>query len=202
MKNWNVGMSWLDYMVDIHRTFWFYIILVCISSSISFVGSIWLLYSGKLETGIVLAVAAIGFMAYFLNAHFQRRTQIEKMTKEILIAFRERRSTLSEDPDLLSIFTGETPELSATHKLKLELYLYSLFDVYLYAFYLLRCGYLDNKKLVYKIFRNMLAKTMAMPHVIEIWEQEVNGSKLFQNEYPTYLVEIIDDVVQDIIGDI
>jgi hypothetical protein len=68
----------------------------------------------------------------------------------------------------------------------------------LYLAYTLRWGYVDNKTLCYLIYRNMIAKTLKQSHALDIWESEEDGIKVFQNEYPIWFIDIVNEVVQEI----
>lgn len=196
---WDRGISKLERLADVHQGAYLYVAVAVGLSLMAVVGSVWLIFTGQLSTGTALAIATAAFVTYAYNAHFNRRSQIEQMTRQVMALFRDRRDVLAGDPDLLSILTGEVPDLTPIQIMKLECYLYSLFDAYLYAIYLVRWGYLDDRVDLYLMFRNMLSKSVALPHVIDVWNCQRNGKQYFQDEYPAYFVSMVDEVVQDVL---
>jgi hypothetical protein len=108
---------------------------------------------GNVPTSTALIIAVVAFITYTYNAHFSRRSQIEQMTRQVMALFRDRRDFVAKDPELLSIFAGEVKVLTVTQSIKVESFLYSLFDAYLYGIYLIRWGYLDSRTGLYLMLK-------------------------------------------------
>lgn len=195
---WDRGIYWWERFFDLQYGAYLYLFVTTVLSLVAVIGSVYLLLIGNIPTGTALIIAVVAFITYTYNAHFNRRSQIEQMTRQLMALFRDRRDFVAKDSELLTIFAGEVEVLTVTQRSKVESFLYSLFDAYLYGIYLIRWGYLDSRTGLYLMLKNMIAKSLALPYVIEIWDEELNREKIFQNEYPEYFVSMVDEIIQKI----
>lgn len=159
-----------------------------------------LAWAGSYPAAAALFILATAMTGYGYSAVLQRQLHIKDITDRTIDALRSRWDELRKDTDLLQFFAQtDADDVDANTRLRVRLYLSTVFDMYSLIVHYINHGYFQHTERFAAIYEGMIRSLLVYPLVIEVWRSKDSwGKGRLRDEYGDGLTYVVDKLIEEI----
>lgn len=156
---------------------------------------------GATQMAITLFVLSTGATGYLYSTLLAREMHVRDVTDRTIDHLRGRWDELRKDSELLDLLTGTiaSDELTSSQRVRLRLYLATVFDMYSLIIYYLTHGYFREPAHFAGIYEEMLRSLLRHGHVVEVWSaRDCWGPGALCDEYGAVLTTVVNELISEL----